>query len=346
MHRNQHATRAGKQDIKEHNTEKLRAVVAVLCCVSLSRRASTGISAATVNSLEVLWQVQATIVGLVFALAVFVFGLLPQGRGRLTYREFLQRTWALPLTIFNVGSLLFNGMVLLGVGHQVPSSATAVGHGWAVTVASVVALTSIASILVLLVRTIRAIDPATSEKAQRDYRHQALAQAVCGELLEQAGLSIMSELEASGVCVFNPVYLGPGWQITAAKREVTIVRDVSIWRLRLLKSHAAWKHRKLPVVRVWPECSIGEAASLMIIDQASGRLSRWWARRCVRVGRIKPDVFDTAIQALYAETLDDIRADRPIEAVQGLRTLADLHEPMWQAYTAHGGLCKTLQDAQ
>jgi prophage maintenance system killer protein len=27
MHRNQHATRAGKQDIKEHNTEKLRAVV-------------------------------------------------------------------------------------------------------------------------------------------------------------------------------------------------------------------------------------------------------------------------------------------------------------------------------
>ena len=30
MHRNQHATRAGKQDIKEHNTEKLRAVAYAL----------------------------------------------------------------------------------------------------------------------------------------------------------------------------------------------------------------------------------------------------------------------------------------------------------------------------
>lgn len=67
-----------------------------------------------------LWQVQAASVGFVFALAVFVFGLLPQTRGRVTYREFLGRSWALGLVVFNVGSLLFTGLVLLGTGHQVP----------------------------------------------------------------------------------------------------------------------------------------------------------------------------------------------------------------------------------
>lgn len=40
---------------------------------------------ATTSLLSVLWQVQATSVGLVFTVVVFVFGLLPQGRGRLTY---------------------------------------------------------------------------------------------------------------------------------------------------------------------------------------------------------------------------------------------------------------------
>ena len=78
------------------------------------------ISAATTILLASIWQVQAASVGLVFALAVFVFGLL-QGRGRLAYREFLRRTGALPLATFNVASLLFNGLVLLGLGHQAPA---------------------------------------------------------------------------------------------------------------------------------------------------------------------------------------------------------------------------------
>ena len=104
-----------------------------------------GISAATTSSLSVLWQVQATSVGLVLALVVFVFGLLPQGRGRLTYREFLRRTGALPLTTFNVASLLFNGMVLLALGHQqgysralfvmstLPGTAACLHKGWPVS---------------------------------------------------------------------------------------------------------------------------------------------------------------------------------------------------------------------
>lgn len=96
-----------------------------------------------------LWQVQAASVGLVFALAVFVFGLLPQSRGRVTYREFLGRSWALPLVVFNIGSLLFTGLVLLGAGHQIPPVGSSPGHGWSITVASVASLTSVASILIL-----------------------------------------------------------------------------------------------------------------------------------------------------------------------------------------------------
>src|SRR5271163_2419234 len=67
----------------------LIAWVAALGGVSLAQPASTGVSAATTSTLEVLWQVQATSVGLVLVLVVFVFGLLPQGRRRLTYRQFL-----------------------------------------------------------------------------------------------------------------------------------------------------------------------------------------------------------------------------------------------------------------
>lgn len=88
--------------------------VGIFTVLSLLLPAPRSVSAAKTSSLSVLWQVQATSVGLVLALVVFVFGLLPQGRGRLTYREFLRRTGALPLTTFNVASLLFNGMVLLG----------------------------------------------------------------------------------------------------------------------------------------------------------------------------------------------------------------------------------------
>lgn len=44
-------------------------------------RLHLSISAANTSLLSTLWQVQATSVGLVLALVVFVFGLLPQGRG-------------------------------------------------------------------------------------------------------------------------------------------------------------------------------------------------------------------------------------------------------------------------
>jgi hypothetical protein len=127
----------------------LAALVAVLVGVSLAGPASAGIPAATARSLDVLWQVEASSVGLVVTLVVFVFGLLPAGsRGMLTYRQFLRRTHAIDLTLFNVGSLLFIGLVLLGVGHQVPSTRTTGTHGWALTLATIAALLSIASIVV------------------------------------------------------------------------------------------------------------------------------------------------------------------------------------------------------
>jgi hypothetical protein len=162
--------------------------VAIFTVLSLLLPGQRGISAATTSSLSVLWQVQATSVGLVLVLVVFVFGLLPQGRGRLTYREFLRRTEALPLTTFNMASLLFNGMVLLGIGHQVPRIGTTPGHGWAVTVASVVALVSIGTIVVILARALRAINPETQANVQREYQRAAVALAARDELLERESL--------------------------------------------------------------------------------------------------------------------------------------------------------------
>lgn len=102
----------------------LAVLVGVLVGVSVAGPASAGIPAATAGSLDVLWQVQAASVGLVVTLVVFVFGHLPaRNRGMLTYRQFLRRTHAIGLTLLNVGSLLFIGLVLLGVGHLRASSA-------------------------------------------------------------------------------------------------------------------------------------------------------------------------------------------------------------------------------
>ena len=141
----------------------------------------------------VLWQVQAASVGLVVTLVVFVFGLLPaRSRGMLTYRQFLRRTHAIDLTLFNVGSLLFIGLVLLGVGHQVPSTLTTAAHGWALTVATIAALLSIASIVVLLALTVRALDPAENEAVRTEYRHRVLAQEVRREIRERASLTVTS----------------------------------------------------------------------------------------------------------------------------------------------------------
>jgi hypothetical protein len=293
-----------------------------------------GIGAATTSSLSVLWQVQATSVGLVLALVVFVFGLLPQGRGRLTYREFLRRTGALPLTTFNVASLLFNGMVLLGTGHQIPRSGTTPGHGWAVTVASVVALASIGTIVLVLARALRAINPETEAEVQREHQRAAVALAARGELVELESLRIMTA--ETWPCKFIVTYPGPGLTISVAGPGEGVVRDVSVWRLRLLQRVTSRRNRSEPVVRAWPGKPVRAGTPLMTIDPSSSWLGRWWARRCVRVRIIGSDQLGSALTALHGETLEQIRAGRPTEAIDGMRALSSLQELLWQAYAAHG----------
>jgi hypothetical protein len=273
-------------------------------------------------------------VGLVLALVVFVFGLLPQGRGRLTYREFLRRTGALPLTTFNVASLLFNGMVLLGTGHQVPPVGTAQGHGWAVTLASIVALVSTGTIVVVLARALRAINPETEADVQREYQRVAVALASRDELLELESLQVMAA--GTGPYTFSPAYPGPGLTISLAGPGQRVVRDVLVWRLHLLKQGASWRSRNPPVVRAWPGKPVTAGAPLMTVDPSSGWLERWWAQHCVRVRPARSDLLGNALTALHGETLEHVRAGRQAEAVGGMRALGSLQVLLWQAYAAHG----------
>lgn len=310
--------------------------VALLTGISLARPASDGVAAATIGVLEVLWQVQAASVGLVFALVVFVFGLLPAGRGRLTYRQFLRRTHAVGLTLLNVGSLIFNGLVVLGVGHQLPSTASAAGHGWALTVASATGITSIASIAVLLAWTVRAMDPAGKQAVHADYRHAVVAWEVRRELHERASLGVTFGLSDSRVLEFSPSYAGRGHSLTAGGAEERVVRDVSVWRLRIMGSYASRRRQNRPVLRVWPGRRVMSATPLITVDPGTGPLGRLWARRCIRVSPAPPDALGSALNALHADTLDDIRGERPVEAVAGMQALAALHETIWHAYSAYG----------
>jgi len=312
-------------------------LVGGLVGISVAGPASAGIPAATASSLDVLWQVQAASVGLVVTLVVFVFGLLPaRSRGMLTYRQFLRRTHAIDLTLFNVGSLLFIGLVLLGVGHQVPSTPATEAHGWALTVATITALVSIASIVVLLALTVRALDPAENEAVSTEYRRRVLAQEVRRELRERASLSVTSVLSQAGVIEFSPAFLWPGGKVTTGRSGSRVVRNVFVWRLRLLGWHASRAGLSRPVLRVWPGRVVPPSAPLLTIDLSGGSLARWWARRCIRTSPVPVDQLAPALDTLHAETLDDIRADRPVEAIAGMRRLAGLCAVIWQAYAAYG----------
>lgn len=311
----------------------LVAWVGALIVVGLARPRSFGISAATSSFLAVLWQVQAASVGFVFALAVFVFGLLPQTRGRVTYREFLARSWTLRLVVFNVGSLLFTGLVLLGAGHQVRPAGNSPGYGWSITVASAVSLAAVASILILLGRTITAIDPAAGRRARNRYAHKALGRALRSELREIACLKVTLGPPGLGIGYGGA---GAGIDVSAGGGAARRVRDVALWALKLLKWHAKRRGLMEPALRVWPGRTVTPSSALITIGSGSGPVARWWARRCVRLGRVPSDSLATALEAMHAEVMDHIRAGRPVEATESIQALADLLVPVWQGYAAYG----------
>lgn len=291
------------------------------------------IPAANTNLLAVIYGVQAGTATLVFAVSLFAFGLV-QGRGRLTYRDFLRRTWALPLATFNVASLAFNGMVLLGLGLQTPGTATVPGHGWAVTEASVVALSSIVTIVVVLAGTVRAIDPDTEADVRRVYRETAVAVAARSELLQDKSLDIMKDWRRPAA--FAPVWSGPGRPVAFRGPGQGIVRDVSVWRLHVIALLGAAFRRSAPVVQAWPGKPVRADDPLITIDASSGWLAYRWARWCVSVRAASSDRLERALAALHGETLEHIRAGQAAEAQEGLQAFLGLQHVLWKAYAAHG----------
>ncbi len=128
----------------------------------------------------------------------------------------------------------------------------------------------------------------------------------------------------------------PGGKVTTGRSGSRVVANVFVWRLRLLDWHASRAGLSRPVLRVWPGRVVPPSAPLLTIDLSSGSLARWWARRCIRTSPVPVDQLAPALDTLHAETLDDIRGDRPVEAVAGMRRLADLCAVIWQAYAAYG----------
>jgi hypothetical protein len=292
------------------------------------------VPAVTTGSLTALWQVQAASVGLVLTLVVFVFGLLPQGRGRLTYREFLRRTWALELTTANVASLVFNGMVLLGIGHMVPPSGSTLGYGWAVNLASCISLLSVASIVVVLTLVVLAVNPATQVRAQGEYQDAAVVQAVREELIERVSLELLDANSAES-WMFSRSRPKSERAVEAGRRQRGAVRDVAVWRLRLLQPAGRRGSRHTPVVLVWPGKAVVPGTPLITLDPSVRRLGQWWTRHCVSVHPGPADTLGGALAALHGEALEHIRAGRPEEGTGGMKSMVRLQEIASQAYAAH-----------
>ncbi|WP_034270590.1 hypothetical protein [Actinospica robiniae] len=310
-----------------------------LVVLSYLLRRSWGIGAATTGLLTTLWQVQAGAVSLALALAVFVFGLLPQTRGRVTYREFLSRSGALPIVALGVVSMILDGLVLLGVGRQIaPSTPTANdGHGIAVTDAIILGLASVASIGVLFVLTIRAIDPATAQSAQLTYRANVLGDALRREIGEAAAIDFMEREFGGPRQMFYASTAIRGRNVEVHRSTPVVVYDLSPWRLNALRRYAKVRKLQQPVIHCWPGRRLrgGTGQVLLTIDPAAWPPVRWWARRCVKVRDVGPDRFLQALDALHTEALESIRADRPVDAVEGIQSTGDMLDAVWRAYRAH-----------
>lgn len=186
-------------------------------------------------------------------------------------------------------------MVLLGAGHQVLPAGTASGHGWAVTMASVIALVSTGTIVVILARALRAINPEAEAAVQREYQQAAVALAARDELLKRESLQVM--VAGTGPYTFSPAYPVPGLTIIVKDPGQRVVHDVLVWRLRFWRCVASWRHHNPRVVRPWPGKSVSSGAALMTIDPSSGWLGRWGARHCVRVRNTPSDLLGNAVTA-------------------------------------------------
>ena len=310
--------------------------LALACGSTYFAPASWGLSTATTGFLTVLWQVQAASVSLTLALAVFVFGLLPQSRARVTYPVFLKRSWALQIVVLGVVSILLNGIVLLGAGFQLPAKEPggSDGHGWAVTVAVIVALCSVAAIAFLFAKTISAIDPATTVRADSEYREQAVGQAIHDELFQQMSIKALEHLGYDLTSVVALPYRGRA--VVAGASRNAVVRDVSLLRLGILRRYLGWRKMSSPVVLAWPGRQINGRTRLMSLDERAGRGARWFARRCFQVRAAHADALNPALAALLGDAFEQVRADRPVEAKACLETLAALLEQCWQGYTVYG----------
>ena len=190
------------------------------------------------------------------------------------------------------------------------------------------------TIVVILAGTLRAIDPETEAEVQREYRETAVALAVRGELLQDKSVELMSG--GDWPAGFSLAYSGPGRAITFRGPGEGTVRDVSVWKLRVLTRLGSVFGRSQPVVQAWPDKPVSAGMPLVTIDAASTWLGRSWARWSVNLRPVRSDRLGTALAALHGETLEHIRAGRPAEAVAGMRALAGLQEVVWQAYAAHG----------
>ena len=297
-------------------------------------RAGVGRRLANNGFLTTLWQVQAAAVSLALALAVFVFGLFPRSGKRVSYRAFLRRSSARPVIAWGISSLLLDGIVLLGFGHQEPNApGTSDGHGWAVTVACAVGLVSIASIALLFGRTIGAIDPVAGQTALSTDRNAVIGEALRKDLLSQFAYDALQEPAERLGYEFAPSYRD-GARVYSPPSD-RVVRDVSRRQLAAIARGARRGNRALPQVHVWPGQRLAASAPMVTIDPATPWADRLRARHCVRLRRARRDESTELLDSLHADVLEHIRADRPIDARDGLATATEMLRLAWQADLAH-----------
>ena len=303
---------------------------------------STGRKLANNGFLMTLWQVQAAAVSLALALAVFVFGLFPRSGNRVSYRTFLRRSSARPVIAWGIASLLLDGIVLLGFGHQEPNTpGSSDGHGWAVTVASAVGLASIASIALLFGRTIGAIDPVAGASALTDDRHTVIGEALRSDLLAEFAYGVMEQCVERFHYEFIPGYYRSGRRVSSTPSG-GVVHNISLRRLNAIGKHALEHGRSLPQIHVWPGQRLVAAVPLVTIDPATPLRDRLRARRCVRLRQVKRDEATELLDALYSDVLEYIRADRPVDALAGMTAMTEMLQLAWQADQAHPRATTTM----
>ena len=174
------------------------------------------------------WQVEAAVLALSAAVAVFAFQVFASERRGMTLTEFAEQSALISLLELGAAALLIAASVLFGWGFGAPG-------GWAAFVAVCALLLPIALLPPMFRRAIAVLDPSELDDRRRALLAQAIEREVDRAYVLDLGGQIFRRWLVGRLITLHPIRFGSSFGGTrlVAKKSGTVM-DVNLSRLASL----------------------------------------------------------------------------------------------------------------